>query len=355
VNGRLFRGYGDAPVDEVGLAWRAEDTVRRLQGRVPDTQDLKRIASEHGLDFATTVFYRGVLASPAHGEFVRLIDEYPAAPIARAAQSKLLVVPAMFYRERPDLGGGGELVATIARACGFRAEVIRTGSRGSISENASAIWEAIEKEERESHLWLFSLSKGGGEVRLALQSHPDDEVLGRIRGWINASGIVRGSHFIDYMLGTPAHRLRTRALCLAIGTSYAGIRELQTTHGYWQDDFRPPGSMTIINLVGVPLGSHVQKGLVGRYRRLGMLGPNDGFVLLPDTLIHPGLIYPIWGSDHLFRSPQVSPLLYRLFNLLRDCEEPTPESTGAAHDATDAEGSSRGSLRRLSSLLVPVL
>jgi len=354
VNGRLFRGYGDAPVDEVGLAWRAEDTVKRLQGKVPDTGELKRIASEHGLDFATTVFYRAVLASPVHGDFVRLIDEYPAEPFARAGQSTLLVVPAMFYRERPDLGGDGQLIATIARACGFRVEVVRTGSRGSVSENAAAIWKAVENG-RESNLWIFSLSKGGGEVRLALQSHPDAEALRSVRGWINASGIVRGSHFIDYMLGSPTHRLRTRALCLAVGTSYAGIKELQTTHAFWQTEFTPPGWMTMINLVGVPLGSHVQKGLVGRYRRLGMLGPNDGFVLLPDTLIHPGLIYPIWGSDHLFRSPQVSPLLYRLFNLLRECEEPMPESTGAAHDGTDTEGAARGSLRRLSSLLVPVL
>ena len=354
MKGRLVRGYGDAPVDEVGLAWRAEEAVARLQGRVPDTAELKRIATEHGLDFATTVFYRGVLASPVHGEFVRLIDGYAPAPSGNAGQSKLLVVPAMFYRERPDLGGDGQLVATIARACGFRAEIVRTASRGSISENADAIWKAVE-DERESHIWIFSLSKGGGEVRLALQSHAGSDASSKVRGWLNASGIVRGSHFIDYMLATPANRLRTRALCLAVGTSYAGLRQLQTNHSYWQDEFRPPASMIVINLVGVPLGSHVQKGLVGRYRRLGMLGPNDGFVLLPDTLIHPGLIYPIWGSDHLFRSPHVSPLLYRLFNLLKDCEEPTWESTGAVDDATRAEGASRGSLRRLSSLLVPAV
>lgn len=47
-------------------------------------------------------------------------------------------------------------------------------------------------------------------------------------------------------------------------------------------------------------------------------------MLLPDTLIRPGPIYPLWGSDHLFRSPQVSPLLYRLFNLLLDREERSP-------------------------------
>ena len=339
---RLF-SYGDAPVDEVDLTWRSQSAVERLQGLVPNRGDLQRLTTEQGLNFATMVFYRAVLASPLYAQFVRLVDDYQVTPRTRLVGPKLLIVPAMFYRERPDLGGDGSLVATIARACGFRVEVIRTVSRGSISENASVIWEAIESEKT-SPLWLLSLSKGGGEVRLALQQHAGNEALRRVRGWINVSGIVRGSHFIDYMLATPSRRLRARAFCLALGTSYAGAKELQTSHTYWQTPFKPSEQMTVINLVGVPLGCHVQKGLAGRYRRLGTLGPNDGFVLLPETLIHPGLIYPIWGSDHLFRSPQVSPLLYKLFNLLQD----------TAHDADD-EGSARGMFSRLSGVLVPVL
>jgi hypothetical protein len=321
----MLRGYGDAPVDEVGLAWRAESSVKSLQGRLPDVAELGRITAEHGLDFATMVFYRAVLGSPDYGDFVRLVDSYSMEPRPRAPGPTLLIVPAMFYRERPDLGGDGRLVAAIARACGFRVEVVPTLSRGSTAQNADVIQAALDTA-RGTPLWIFSLSKGGGEVRLALQRAPGPSTT-PLRGWINASGIVRGSHFIDQMLGSPVRRLRARAFCLALGTSYAGARELQTTHPYWQAPFAAPERMTVINLVGVPLGCHVQKGLVGRYRRLGMLGPNDGFVLLPETLILPGLVYPIWGSDHLFRSPQVSPLLYRLFNLLLDQE------VGGAHDS----------------------
>lgn len=317
----MFRGYGDAPVDEVSLAWRAESCVSRLSGAIPDVTTLQQITAEHGLDFATMVFHRAVLAAPVHGEFVRMVDRHPTTPRTRSARPTLLVVPAMFHRERPDLGGDGRLVATVARACGFEVEVVPTFSRGSVTQNARIIRKAIETETR-TPLWIFSLSKGGGEVRRALQQSHGSEAIRRLRGWINASGIVRGSHFIDHMLGSPARRLRARAFCMALGTSYAGAAELQTTHAYWREPFDPPAEMTVINLVGVPLGCHVQKGLVGRYRRLGLLGPNDGFVLLPETLILPGLIYPIWGSDHLFRSPLVSPLLYRLFNLLQDRVEP---------------------------------
>lgn len=313
----MLRGYGDAPVDEVDLASRADHRVSSLRGAVPDTAALGQITADGGLDLATMVFYRAVLASPVHGEFVRVVDRQLTAPSRRHRAPTLLIVPAMFHRERPDLGGDGRLVAGIARACGFDVEVVPTLSRGSISQNASIIRASIENT-RGKPLWLFSLSKGGGEVRRALSERPDTGAIERVRGWINVSGIVRGSHFIDHMLGSPARRLRARAFCLALGTSYAGAKELQTTHPYWRETFEVPELMTVINLVGVPLGCHVQKGLVGRYRRLGTLGPNDGFVLLPETLILPGLIYPIWGSDHLFRSPQVSPLLYRLFNLLQE-------------------------------------
>ena len=309
--------YGDAPVDEVALASRVEAHVRGLRGAVPDTPALRRVTVEQGLDSATMVFFQAVLASPVHGDFVRRVDARPAAPCSPSNPSTLLIVPAMFHRERPDLGGDGRLVATIARACGFEVEVVPTASRGSVAANARIIRRALQ-ERRGGPVWLFSLSKGGGEVRVALQEDETGEAVARLRGWINASGIVRGSHFIDHMLGSAPRRLRARAFCLALGMPYAGARELQTTHGFWQRAFQLPAHVSTINLVGVPLGCHVQKGLVGRYRRLGTLGPNDGFVLLPETVIQPGLIYPIWGSDHLFRSPLVSPLLYRLFGLLQD-------------------------------------
>jgi hypothetical protein len=308
----VLSGYGDAPVDEVGLASRAEPFVSRLHGRLPNVFELRQLTREHGVNVATMVFYRAILSSPAHGPFARTIDAVATEPRRSSAALTLLVVPAMFYRERPDLGGDGQLAASIAAACGFRTKIVATRSRGTLSENARAIADAIAGEEDD--VWLFSLSKGGGEVRLALQRDTHADARRRVRGWINVSGIVRGSHFIDEMLATSARRLRARAFCIALGTSYSGVRELTTTHPFWQQRFEAPADMRIINVVGVPLCSHIQKGLVGRYRRLAVLGPNDGFVLLPETLITPGAIYPIWGSDHLFRSPQVSPLLYRLFN-----------------------------------------
>jgi hypothetical protein len=79
-----------------------------------------------------------------------------------------------------------------------------------------------------------------------------------------------------------------------------------------------PPSLRVVNLIGVPLHSHVQqRSLFKRYAAMQALGPNDGMALLPDLLVEAGQTYPLWGADHYFRTPQVSPLLYKLFRYVR--------------------------------------
>ncbi len=53
----MLRSYGEAPVGEVSVAWRAEPCVSRLRGAVPDTTVLQHITENDGVDFATMVFY----------------------------------------------------------------------------------------------------------------------------------------------------------------------------------------------------------------------------------------------------------------------------------------------------------
>ena len=43
------------------------------------------------------------------------------------------------------------------------------------------------------------------------------------------------------------------------------------------------------------------KGYVVSHRQIGELGPNDGAILLYDTLRAPGVVYPVRGADHYMR------------------------------------------------------
>ena len=324
--------YG-APVDEVALARQVAPSVAALEGEIPDRSALAHVAAERGLDYATMLFYRAILDSPYHGAFARALDAIPAAPPESAEPlepirphgGRVLIVPAYFYRERPELGGDGRLAAEIARACGFDAEVVPVASRGGVVDNARRIARAV-REAGEGPLWILSLSKGGAEVRVALtEGAGGDEgvegigapVLDRVAGWVNVNGTVRGSHFLDELGSTPAGRLRLRALLLALRIPYAHAAELRTDHPLWRRPLPDLSRIEVVNVIGVPLLSHLPRQTIGRYRRLGRLGPNDGFVLLPELLL-PGKVYPVWGADHLFRSPQVSPLLYRLFRWIAE-------------------------------------
>ena len=312
----MSKTFSAAPVDEIHLAKRVEPVVAQWHGNLPGTRELQAVAATHGLDVATAAFYHAILVSSQYGEFIRQIDSLPAEPVGTPARSKALIIPALFYRQRPEYGGDGQLIASIARACGFEAEVILIDSLGSVTHNALFIASALERETCDD-IWLISLSKGGAEVRLVLQTQTSTSLLPKIRGWINICGLVRGSALVDDLLSTPLRGLRARALCAATGIDYVGVSELRTSHPYWRAEFQVPEWIRVINLIGVPLASHVQKTLLSRYKRLSSLGPYDGMALLPELLISPGDIYPVWGADHFFRSVQVSPLLYRVFRHIR--------------------------------------
>lgn len=309
------RLYGAPPVDEVRLAGQARPFVQALRGQVPDAAQLRALSDQHGTDLATMVFYEAVRASDDNREFIRGVQAQPVAPSQAPNGVKLFILPALFYRERPEVGGDGAHIADVARACGIQAELIPTQSKGGVTANAPLIRDAL-KAETADRIWLLSLSKGGAELRHVFQHYAEDIPLERIETWLNVGGLPRGCHLIDLMFDNAMRRVRTRALCSVTGVAYHGLEEFRTTHRLWQTGFTLADSIRVVNVVGTPLLSHMQKALLGRYSRLRHLGPNDGLVLLPEALWLPGHIYPVWGADHFFRSTQISPLLYRLFGYL---------------------------------------
>ncbi len=303
-------------LDEVGLLARAAEEAQALQGRVPDGKMLQELTQRQGVDLATAIYYQAILTSPVHGPFVRAIDAEVSAPLSTPSRLHLVIVPALYYQELPQYGGDGQAIAAIAQACGLRVTVAPLLSKGSLSDNAAILWQTICGVEGEA--LLLSLSVGGGEVRLMLAEHAGAPELARLVGWINVCGLVRGVPLATQLLGNPLRRLHTRTICKVIGLDFNLVRELDPANPAWQGPVVMPPTLRVINLIGVPLHSHVQqRSLFKRYGWMQALGPNDGMSLLSDLLVEPGWIYPLWGADHYFRTPQVSPLCYRLFRYVR--------------------------------------
>jgi hypothetical protein len=319
----MLKAYVAPMLDEVGLLGRAAEEVKACAGEVPDREMLAALTKTHGIDLATAIFYQSILASPTHGSFVRAVNEECAAPLPNHEPSRfhLLIVPALYYQELPQYGGDGQAIAQIAQACGLDVTVAPLLSKGSLSRNAAILWEAfcrIEGEGGDNDVLLLSLSVGGSEVRVMFAEHAGAPQLEQLAGWINVCGLVRGLPLAAHLMGNPLRRLHAKTICKVIGLDFGLVRELDPAHAFWQGAMVLPPKLRVANLIGVPLHSHVQqRSLFKRYSWMQALGPNDGMSLLSDLIVEPGLIYPLWGADHYFRTPQVSPLFYRLFRYVR--------------------------------------
>jgi hypothetical protein len=310
------RLYVSAPVDEVQLASKVAPTVAALAGGLPDSEALRALATAHDLDFATMALYQALRSAPEHRAFIDALDAEPIATSHPPIDAKVLVVPALFHGHYPETGADAKFVLDIARACGFQAGTVPIRSVATSTVNAGIIAEALARETAE-HLWLFTVSKGTADVRLFLQRHARHPALARIRGWVNACGIVGGCQIADHDTATPWRRLKYRAICRLFGNGFDLMRELRTDHPFWREPLDLPAAWQVFNFAAVPLGAHIQTSLIGRYLAISAQGPNDGMVLCREAMLPAGPCYPVWGCDHFFRGPQVVPLLYRFFGFLR--------------------------------------
>ena len=319
----MLRPHVAPMVDEVGLLARAEAEVARFGGLMPDRTQMQKLLELHGIELTTAIFYQAILSASTHGPFVKAVDAEKVEALPTPSRLQLLLVPALYYQELPQYGGDGEAIAQIAQACGLRVTVAPLLSKGSMRDNAAILWEtlrglAVDGAGAGDDVLLLSLSVGGGEVRIMLDEHAGAPELARLCGWMNICGLVRGIPLATKLLHNPLRRFHSMTICKAIGLDFTLVRELDPDHAYWQGAMALPPTLRVVNLIGVPLHSHVQqRSLFKRYGWMQKLGPNDGLALLDDMLVEPGVTYPLWGADHYFRTPQVSPLLYKLFRYIR--------------------------------------
>jgi hypothetical protein len=268
---------------------------------------LTQLTREHGVDSMTAVWYDRVRHTEPHRAFIGAVEALDADAALPLTSARLLVVPAAFWREYPQFGADGAAVLAVARALGMDAEMIRTPSTGSVSENARVICEALEREA-DGSVVLASLSKGGADVRMALEQDPT--LARKVRAWINVCGIVHGSPLVDQMLDGPWwRRLALRAFLARWRADFGLLRELRHAPS---PRATAPAGVYVVNVVACPLSTHTAGAITRRHRQLGTIGPNDGSTLLTDAIVDGGVIYPVWGADHYFRTPEVPVLIRRI-------------------------------------------
>ncbi len=310
MNGRIRRAFFAAPIsDEVALSRHARTYIADLEKPLSPARVLA-IAKQESVELATRCLYESLLLSE-HGAVIDEISNQPVTPVPVDGGIKLYIVPGMFHRGHPEIGTDGSLIGEVAARFGFDVHVVDSKSTGSIASNAERLKADLQRETA-AKVWLISISRGACEVRKYLQENAKPT---SIRGWVSISGIHKGVPFVDGKFSTPAHRLFSALLCRLFGVDYEALSEMRTDQALWQNR-QWPNDLEVVNVVPMPIRSHVNKAIIHRYEQTLALGPNDGFIPLVDALDLPGHIFPIWGCDHFMRTPELSGYLYRLLNYI---------------------------------------
>jgi hypothetical protein len=257
-----------------------------------NAQKLRQIALNEGIDFATAVLYQNVVQSEKYCQLPGCVERRTNPP-----HVVLAIVPGAFYVEHPETGADGRRLLAAAESLGYETELIRTASVGTLAANAETIV-AWLRHNREKRVVLASLSKGGADVKTALQAAP--EAFANVLGWINIGGTTEGSPIVSWILSRRFPALIAHVLFWWRGRNMQFLYDLnRKAGGPINSPVRVPPHLRVIHVVGFPLRWHLStKRARIWHRRLTPEGPNDGATVLLDSCRLPGVVYPVWGADH---------------------------------------------------------
>jgi hypothetical protein len=296
-------------------------------------EGVRRVAAADGIDFATALVYDRVRRSPRHAAFIERLEALPpTVPPGCRLGATVVIVPGAFYREFPNSGADGRLLREEAARFGCRTELVPLPSFGPPRDAARILCDWLAKRPAGERLILVSLSKAGGEVKLALAEPGAPELFGNVVAWVNLCGLLNGTPLADWVL---AGRLRSwwfRFFLWTRGHDFAVVRELRRGPGTpLAGELVLPPHLCLLSVVGFPLRHHLSNRLARRcHGRLSPLGPNDAAgVLLADALAMPGLVYPLWGTDHYLKPAgyDVRGLAVRILHYLRETSIPKPRGS----------------------------
>jgi hypothetical protein len=267
-------------------------------------ETLRRVAVVQGHDFAVALLYDRLRRSPEHGPFIRQVEVLCPAETGTWSRATLAIIPGAFYHERPETGANGQRLLTIAAQLGCRVERIPVASFGSPAENARTLRDWLVAQPDETFV-LVSLSKGSLDVRTALTEPDAERTFRQVIAWVNLSGLFQGTALVTWLQRQRLRRLLVRLYCWWHGYRFSTLAELERCPAKLSADrLRLPKHLRVLHVVGFPLCRHLSSSLAQRaFARLETLGPNDGGGnLLTDAAGWPGVVYPVWGTDHYLQA-----------------------------------------------------
>lgn len=310
----LTRGSADPRLAALTVS---ADLVRdppQRPGWIPDQDWLRERGRQVSIDFAALEFAQAIGAD----ERSRAVQAaFEGATREGAARSEellrrpgafpytVLFAPSWLYQSSPGNGSDFARQRRLLDRLGIAHRLIPSAESGAVEDNAVAIAEAVrEARRRLETVILVSASKSGAEAAMALSRVLRPEETTHVAGWLNVAGALHGTPLADAALRPPAS-WGARLLFWVTGWNWAGVSSMATRPSRQRlESARIPDSIAIVNLVAVPVSGTVGPKVFFGYKILRGHGPNDGVVLLADTVWPGGINLVALGADHLFASLQ---------------------------------------------------
>lgn len=275
----------------------------------PEQHTLRQLAQEVSLDFAALSFARALSADGTSRAVQAAFDRALMEGAARSEQAlrtpasfpyTVLFAPSWMYRSHPENGADFALQRQLLDRLGISNALIVTRESASVDDNAAAIANAVRGLGAGNGVILISASKSGAEVALALSQVLSPEESSRVVAWVNIVGALAGSPLADAALRPPVSWI-ARSVFWLRGWDFAGLTSMATARSRERlRGRRVPDSVAVVNVVAVPLSRTVGFKVWSGYQLLRRHGPNDGVVLLADTVWPGGINLVSVGPDHLF-------------------------------------------------------
>ncbi|PKA12519.1 hypothetical protein CH372_08610 [Leptospira meyeri] len=301
----------DRSIDEFELFEEAKKLYPKIKFEEITNSLLKKMTKEVGIEKTTAFFYHKLIHLSNSSKFIKKINSTPVKfSNLPKLKNEVWVIPAGFYRDIPEFDGDGELIRKIGSHFGTQSRLIEVNPKGSITNNANEIIVELEKTNA-NNLIVFSISKGSADLRVALENRPD--LQKKIFVWITIGGLLKNNPLADVLLDkTTFRKLIQKTVLQILGIPFEFLTEFSTLSGI----LTSPINIQIknqITLLPIPLPSHMQGNILKKHRILSEYGPNDGYGLLTDSILPESYIIPAWGTDHYFRTPMLSEILYKVF------------------------------------------
>ena len=282
--------------------------VTEPAARLPDQAFLKKLAGRTSMDFAALVFARALTIDSrsriAQATFDRFLQEGPdrsVAALRRPGAFPYTVVfsPSWLYKSHPETGSDFASQRRLLDKLGIRNRMAESGESDSVEDNAAAIIRTLRETGCDGGpVVLVSDSKSGAEAVKALAGLTPEEAA-CVVAWINIAGALRGTPLADSGLRIPVKWI-ARGIFWLSGWSWDGVESLETTHSRQRlETLRLAETITVLNIVAVPVSGSVGYQVLWGYHVLTSHGPNDGVVLLADTVWPGGINIVGLGADHL--------------------------------------------------------